>query len=213
MLGLEVSALVPLAVLLATMPLKLYALAGGAQTRPGWRVLNGATSLGAGAVVAMLASGGPALEAIPAEVAACACATIIYSDLRYFLIPDLCTLAILAAGIVNAATGGLLQAAAGAAVGGLMLLLVIYIGRLRGIDGMGFGDVKLGFALGALLGPVAMAWALCLSSFLGLTWALLGYLCRRQRFDVIPYGAALAAVAIVILCLKASGVSIAPSWL
>lgn len=213
MIGLEVALLIPLTILLTAMPRRLYALAGEAQTRAGWQVLNAVTSLGAGVAVVALASGGPALDGMPAAVAACACATIIYSDVRYFLIPDLCTLAIAGAALVNAATAGLLQAAAGSAVGGLMLLLVIYIGRLRGVEGMGFGDVKLGFALGALLGPVAMAWALCLSSLAGLAWALLAYTGGRQRFDVIPYGAALAAVAIVMLCVKVSGVSIAPRWL
>ena len=212
-LGLEIGCLIPVALLLVAMPQRLYVLAAGVQTPVGWQVLNAVTSLGSGVVVVAAANGTPLLIVMPAAVAACACGTIIYSDVRYFLIPDLCSLVVFAAGIVSAVTTGPLQAAAGSAVGGLMLLLVVYIGHLRGIEGMGFGDVKLGFALGALLGPVAMAWALCLSSFAGLAWAFLAYVGRRQQFNVIPYGAALGAVAIVMLSAKVAGVSVEPSWL
>ena len=212
-LGLEIGFLILQTLLLVALPQRLYVLAAGVYTPVGWQMLNAVTSLGSGVAVLAVANGSPLMIVMPSAVAACACATIIYSDVRYFLIPDLCSLVILAAGVASAVTTGLLQAAAGSAVGGLMLLLVICIGRLRGIEGMGFGDVKLGFALGALLGPVAMAWALCISSFAGLAWGLLAYIGRRQGFDAIPYGAALGAVAIIMLGAKVAGVSIEPSWL
>jgi leader peptidase (prepilin peptidase)/N-methyltransferase len=212
-LGLALAFLIPVVILLVAAPQRLYALASGVETGAGWRVLNGLTSLGVGVALIVMASKAGALVALPAAIAAAACATVIYSDIRYFLIPDLCTVAILAAAAVNSANIGLLQAIAGAAVGSCLLVLVILIGRLRGVEGMGFGDVKLGFALGALLGPQPVVWALCLSAVAGLVWALAIHLGRGQQVRVIPYGASLAAVAILMLCAKVSGVSVEPSWL
>ncbi len=203
--ALDLPALVLLTLLLEGAPQRLYAAASGARADLSWRILSGLAAFAAGAgALALASASAPNLAALAGAMAACACAAIVFSDVRYFLIPDLCTAAILAAAILDLPTTGLVRAALGAAVGALMLLVVIWIGRLRGVEAMGFGDVKLTFALGALLGPQLTLWALCGSSLLGLAWALIAFAARR-RFDVVPFGALLASVGAALVLARTIG--------
>ena len=65
--------------------------------------------------------------------------------------------------------------------------------RIKGFDGMGFGDVKLAAASGMLVGVEAFAWSVFAASALGLAVALLVSLFRPGRkLDRLPFGALLA---------------------
>lgn len=93
------------------------------------------------------------------------CAAASYTDLRSRKIPDLLTLpamvVALVLGFVGAGLPGLLGAATGLLVCGMVLGLVALAG------GMGGGDVKLMAAVGALLGVPDCLWGLLYAALLG----------------------------------------------
>lgn len=123
-------------------------------------------------------------------------------DLVAWLLPDLLTLPLLAAGLLLAWLGGgpsplwppvgLPSAALGALLGYLALAgLALLYRRLRGREGLGLGDAKLLAAAGAWLGVERLASVLLAAALLGLLTALL----RRGpvRGDTaVPFGPALA---------------------
>lgn len=117
-----------------------------------------------------------------------------FADLRQAPLTALDSLPLWAVSLIGALLGGL--------VGGGFLWLVGEIWkRLRGVDAMGLGDVKMMFAVGALLG-----WRLTLLSiFLGaFSGAIIGvFLVSRQKEKdmqmQIPFGIFLGTGAIIAL--------------
>ena len=92
---------------------------------------------------------------------------------------------------------GPLQAFLGMAAGGLPLLLLAWgYERLTGREGMGGGDIKLMFFVGALLGPGRALLTLFIGSFSG---AVIGSIILRMgnlsRNTQIPFGPFLSAAA------------------
>lgn len=91
-------------------------------------------------------------------------------DLRHRLLPDVITLPGIGAGMVFALflDPGWMDAAIGAIAGGGSLLAIseAYY-RLRGVEGLGLGDVKMVAAVGAFLGWQTMLVALILAFVLG----------------------------------------------
>jgi leader peptidase (prepilin peptidase)/N-methyltransferase len=67
--------------------------------------------------------------------------------------------------------------------------------RFRGIDGIGFGDVKLSLVCGILVGCIGFAWALFMASVAGLAVAV-AVMALKPDSDVsrLPFGAFLAPV-------------------
>jgi len=123
-----------------------------------------------------------------------AMAAIVYSDLRFLIIPDLYSVVVGAAALIGPLSLGLVEAALGAAVCGGLLAVVAWVWKRRtAIDGLGFGDVKLAAAIGGLLGAERGLWAITVSAAGG---ALLGFLLslRRKREGpmLFPYGVPLA---------------------
>ena len=204
--ALGIMGLACLVLLLEAAPQALYAQASGSKAGPRWRVLNGMSSFAVGAAMFVLTGGQPTISNLSAAVAVSACAAIIFSDVRYFLIPDICTAAILLAAVLRASDVGVVVALSGAAIGAFIPLLVVGIGRMRAVQAMGVADVKLAFALGALLGPRDIVTALLAASVLGLGYAGVAFLARR-RFDIVPFGAALSAAAIAIFAARFLGSS------
>jgi len=137
-------------------------------------------------------------------------ALITLIDLRHFIIPDILSLPAIAVGllanIVLFAEGdrfaGLAHGLAGAVAGGgaFYLLRAVYF-RLRGIEGLGLGDVKLAAVAGAWLGPAALPSACLLATLSAITGVVLhGALRGRKGMDArqrIPFGSFIAPAILI----------------
>jgi leader peptidase (prepilin peptidase)/N-methyltransferase len=118
-------------------------------------------------------------------------------DLETWLLPDVLTLPLIAAGLAVSAFGlvpgmSLANAAAGAAAGYLVLAGTGYLyRRLRGREGLGLGDAKLLAAAGAWLGLASLPWVVLGAALLGLVLAVLR--ARPLRAETaVPFGPPLA---------------------
>lgn len=114
---------------------------------------------------------------------------IFFADLKYHIIPDEATIAIIlfTLPIVGARHALPLQ---DHILGGIFLFLIIYLLYIitRG-RGMGFGDVKFAFAMGFLLGPKAGGIALYVSFILGgIVSLILILLNKRGMKSMIAFG-------------------------
>jgi leader peptidase (prepilin peptidase)/N-methyltransferase len=131
-------------------------------------------------------------------------------DLEHQILPDVMTYPSIAAGLVFSYFGGITtlpDAIIGAVVGAVIPTLVIIIYKLwRGVEGMGWGDVKYLAAIGAVVGLFGCLWVLVLAAVLG---ALVGIGLivsgRGSGRTALPFGTFLALALIVWLYLP-------PSW-
>jgi leader peptidase (prepilin peptidase)/N-methyltransferase len=129
---------------------------------------------------------------------------LLFIDWRHYILPDEITISggILGlAGSVWVEGHGLLRSTAGAAVGALGLIL-LYYGYLwlRKREGLGWGDVKMLFLMGAFLGTHGVLWSVMLASFTALAFALvLAWRHRAGWFTAIPYGTFLGTGGLVFL--------------
>ena len=105
---------------------------------------------------------------------------VTFIDLDWFIIPDAISLPGIPLGICAAAVGGAAvgvtwqDAVIGAAVGaGVIIVLILGYGAIRGRQGMGGGDWKLLGMIGAWLGWEALPFVLLLSSLQGILLVLL----------------------------------------
>jgi leader peptidase (prepilin peptidase) / N-methyltransferase len=133
-------------------------------------------------------------------VFACAMLVLFFIDLEHQILPNVITLPGVLAGLAASlfVPPGIWQSLLGALLGGGVLWAIaeIYV-RVRGIEGMGMGDVKMLGMIGAFLGAPLMGLTLVLSSFAG---ALTGVaLMAARRGDLqrrLPFGTFLAAAAV-----------------
>lgn len=109
------------------------------------------------------------------------CAVLIAEiDARYFIIPDELSLCALIAGLIQAAVahdGGrslLLPVARGAAFALTLLGVRVFYRHFRGREGLGLGDVKLGFIAGVWLEIAIMPLALELATLSAIAAYLTG---------------------------------------
>jgi len=136
-------------------------------------------------------------------------------DLRYRVLPDLLTLPTAALGLLAAAltsdhTELEWQTAAMGCFGAGAALWLVQNGFrwLRGIDGLGGGDVKLAAAMGAWLGPVGCAFAIAVAALGALVVEVTISLIRHGRVDParrIPFGAYLCGSFWLALCAGIAG--------
>ena len=107
-------------------------------------------------------------------------------------------------GVVWSLPGGLVplsEALIGTALGAALPYLVIVVYRLvRGVEGMGLGDVKLLAMIGAFLGWRGVLLTMGLGSLVGAGVGLGLIVFGRGRMDSeLPFGTFLAAAAVVVL--------------
>ncbi len=144
---------------------------------------------------------GASLLLIPRLIFACGLIVLAFIDLRHRLLPNPITIGGTVLGFLFSLVlpPGWLSSLIGILIGGGVLFVVgeIYL-RLRGLEGMGMGDVKMLAMIGAFLGWKAVLVTLALSSMTG---ALVGVvLLVSQKGDMksqLPFGTFLAASALV----------------
>lgn len=150
------------------------------------------------------------LAAVATGVLALIMALITLIDARHFLIPDLLSLPAIPLGaIANIAVfhgddwaAGLTESVLGAVLaGGSFYLLRALWFRLRKMEGLGLGDVKLAAAAGAWLGPGLLAPACLASALAGLVAVTVMALLPGRRLgmaDQIPFGSFIAPVIVLV---------------
>lgn len=128
---------------------------------------------------------------------------IAWIDWEHMIIPDELSIGVAVLGLVLAATVlplGLKSAILGALVGaGFIQLVAVAYRRLRGAEGMGFGDVKMAGMIGAFLGPVQVLLTIFVASFLGSLFGVVLLSRGGTRRSMVAFGTFLAASA--ALCL------------
>jgi leader peptidase (prepilin peptidase)/N-methyltransferase len=132
-------------------------------------------------------------------------------DLDFKILPNVLTYPSIVFGLGCSALGGYtwwLDSLVGAAVGALLPTLVIVLYKLwRGIEGMGWGDVKYLAAIGSVVGVRGVVGVLVIGSILGALVGL-GLMAagRGSGKTELPFGTFLALAAILWLYAP-------PSWL
>ncbi len=159
-------------------------------------------TVGLAAYAAGLATLGPWTAGGLAVAMACL-AGLLVVDADRMIIPDLYPLALL----VLAFVGPLARSPGPAvldALGGFALLFLVREGfrRLRQVEAMGWGDLKLVAALAALVGAQAVLWVIAAGSILGVAWAVVRARGRLAEVGPVPFGAALAPPAAVAILLS-----------
>jgi len=164
-------------------------------------------ALSATIVFLMWRSFGAAAAFPIAAVFALALLALFFTDLDHQLLPDAITLtgtvAGLAASWFNPFLNGdgwerVWSAGAGAALGsGLLWSVGAVYGKLRGVEAMGFGDVKMMAMVGAFSGPAGVLFTIFVASMTGAVFGLLLIPLRgRSLQDKLPFGCFLAPAAL-----------------
>jgi leader peptidase (prepilin peptidase)/N-methyltransferase len=154
----------------------------------------------AGAVVRF----GPGPEALVAAVLAALLLALAGIDADHFLLPDRLTLPGIALGLAGhlfTADGSLARGLAGALVGAGLLLAVAGAWELvRGVEGMGLGDVKMLAMIGAFLGLGGVLVTLVVGTFAGSAVGLTAIARGRGSLGAkLPFGVFLALGGLVAL--------------
>ncbi|MCJ2011904.1 prepilin peptidase [Methylobacterium sp. J-076] len=159
---------------------------------------------------------GPACVLLILTGLALVAAQIAWQDLATFTISDVALLSLgalgLAARLSEAALLGMPAPDAlgfaildGLLCGAAFLLVREGFYRWRGYDGLGFGDVKLAFAGGILVGTEGFAWTVLAASLGGIVAALWlrGRMTGPPESKKLPYGALLAPCLWLVWLLSA----------
>jgi leader peptidase (prepilin peptidase)/N-methyltransferase len=132
---------------------------------------------------------------------ACAMVVLFAIDFEHQILPDAVTLPGIVAGLVFAffLPPGIVSALLGALAGGGILFLIGEVwSRLRHVEAMGFGDVKMLAMVGAFLGLELVILTFVLSSLLGGIAGSVLILSRRGTMaSKLPFGTFLALAALV----------------
>jgi leader peptidase (prepilin peptidase)/N-methyltransferase len=133
---------------------------------------------------------------VPRLILAAGLIALFAIDLEHQILPDLITLPGIALGLAFALflPPGVRDALLGAVIGGGALWLIAEgWSRLRNVEAMGFGDVKMLAMIGAFLGWKLVIVTFVLSSLVGGLFATALLLARRTTWtSAIPYGTFLA---------------------
>lgn len=143
---------------------------------------------------------GATVQALTMFALLAAMLAVAFIDWEFMIIPDGISLGFLVLGLgLSPFVGpGLLASSIGAvAAGGLLLAVGWLWEKLRGVEAMGGGDVKLMAAVGAFLGAVPALLVIFVGAFFG---AVIGViLMRREGQARIAFGTFLAAGTVVVV--------------
>lgn len=138
---------------------------------------------------------------VPRLLFACALIVLFEIDREHQILPDAITLPGIVVGVLFAAVfpPGLRSAVLGALVGGGVLFAIGEIwSRLRKVEAMGFGDVKMLAMIGAFVGLKLIVVTFVLASYLGgLTGIVLIASRRGGMMSKVPFGTFLAVGGLV----------------
>jgi len=118
---------------------------------------------------------------------------ISFIDLQTTLIPDSISIAGIIIGLVLSVFRGLvLISIIGAAVGAVLILTIILVGKaIYKQDVMGYGDIKLAALIGAFVGWAGLLLTIMIGSFLGAIYGLIqtkrGKLTMKSQIPFGPY--------------------------
>jgi leader peptidase (prepilin peptidase)/N-methyltransferase len=167
-------------------------------------------ALGGGCLLGTWLAYGPGAAFAVAAPFALMLIVLFFTDLDHGLLPDVTTLGGFALGAAlawfNPFLGGegvrrVALSLGGAAVGsGVLWVIGAIYGRLRGVEAMGMGDVKMMAMVGAFTGPRGVLFTLLVASVAGAAVGLaLIPLRGRSLRDTLPFGCFLAPAAFVAL--------------
>lgn len=125
---------------------------------------------------------------------------IFFADIIYGIIPDLLVIVSAVASLAFVLLSGFsIQNHLLAGIGSLVFFLLLFV--LTKGRGMGFGDVKLSFVLGLLLGFPGIIVSLYLAFLTGAGVSIILVICRKLKFfgSTIPFGPFMVLSAIVAL--------------
>ncbi len=158
---------------------------------------------GAGSALAGVVRFGWTLDGLGAAVLLLLLLNIAVIDWEHMIIPHTLSLGgvAVALGLAGAWAGpGLDRALLGLLVGAGAVLAISWSWKLvRGMVGMGFGDVMLMGMVGAFLGPWAVPAVLFGGALLGTVWALAAGRGRVEGTAKAPFGTFLALAAAIVL--------------
>lgn len=142
---------------------------------------------------------------------ACGMTTLAVIDQRVNYLPDQLTLPMMWVGLLfqlNPATKtvGIENAVLGVVFGYLILWVVAYLFlKLRGMEGVGYGDMKLMAVVGAWLGPLSIPLVLFFASLLGIAWQLVAIVRKKMhRQDQFAFGPWIVVCSLLYLFLSQS---------
>jgi leader peptidase (prepilin peptidase)/N-methyltransferase len=128
---------------------------------------------------------------------------IAWIDWEHMIIPDELSLGVMVVGTVLSVSIlpiGLWMALLGAVAGaGFIQVVAVLYRKTRGVEGMGFGDVKLAGMIGAFLGPVSVLLTIFLAAFLGSVFGIILMARGATRSSMVAFGTFLAASAVLVL--------------
>ena len=143
---------------------------------------------------------GPTLEALTSFILLTCMLAVAFIDWEHMIIPDPISLGLLVLGLLVSpwSATGIVGALVGALVGGGLLLVVgLLWEKLRGVEAMGGGDVKLMAAAGAFLGLGSVLLIIFVGAFLG---SIVGtVMLRRGGQSKIAFGTFLAAATVIVV--------------
>lgn len=143
-----------------------------------------------------------------------------YTDIRYFLLPNRANIALAVLGLAYQAlqidwsnatsiSFALGQSALGAFFGAGIFLLTRWVSlKWKGVEGIGWGDVKFSAAAGIWLGPAGVGFMIGgAAALLLLAGGLIILVTRRPLKDFyLPFGAAAAPATAILLWLHHCGI-------
>jgi leader peptidase (prepilin peptidase)/N-methyltransferase len=120
----------------------------------------------------------------------------VFIDIEFRIIPDRYSLGMWAVALLAAALWGpnFLDSALGGVIGfGLFFLMSWSYEKLKGVEGLGFGDVKMMGWLGTWVGVVGVPFTILVASLTGLVVGLIAMRSSKEGFKTaIPFGPFLA---------------------
>jgi leader peptidase (prepilin peptidase) / N-methyltransferase len=167
-------------------------------------------ALGGGLLLGLWLALGPGMAFVIAALLGLPLIVLFFTDLDHQLLPDAVTLPWSVLGLAVAWANPFLDGAgwkrlalslAGAAIGsGALWAVGALYGRLRGVEAMGMGDVKMMAMVGAFTGPRGVLFTVLAASIVGAAVGLaLIPLRGRSLRDTLPFGCFLAPAAFAAL--------------